>query len=92
MNYAIRGRAPQLKPERGEHLKRSGAIPMRSESGRRSLAFRSRRHSVPRVWAALSGRRGSGSPPSRASRTSASGGVSPIASGASRGVALLSSR
>ena len=92
MNYAIQGTAPQLKPRREEPLKRSGGIPMQPEAGRPSIATRTRRHSLSRVRAALSHRRRTGGPPGPDSRESAGSGVSPIASGASRGVALLSSR
>jgi hypothetical protein len=95
MNYAIQGTAPQLKPGRGEPRKRSGGIPTRPEAGRpsiASIASRTRRHSLSIIRAALSHHRGRGGLPGLDSRESAGSGVSPIASGASRGVALFSSR
>ena len=92
MNYAIQGTAPQLKPGREEPLKRSSGIPMRPEAGRPSIASRTRRHSPSRIRAALSHRRRTGGLPGPDSWKSASSGVSPIASGASRGVALFISR
>lgn len=92
MNYAIQGTAPQLKPGREEPLKRSGAIPMRPEAGRPSIASQTRRHSLSRIRTALSHRHRMGGPPGPTSWESAGSGVSPIASGASRGVALFSSR
>jgi hypothetical protein len=90
MNYAIQGTAPQLKPGRVEPLKRSGGIPMRPEAGRPSIASRSRGHALSRFRAALSHRRRTGRLPGPDSRESAGSGVSPIASGTSRGIALLS--
>ena len=92
MNYAIQGTAPQLKPGREEHLKRSGGIPMRPEAGRPTIASRTRHHSISRIRAALSHRRRTGRLPGPDSRESVDSGVSPIASGASRGVALFISR
>jgi hypothetical protein len=92
MNYAIQGTASQLKPGRGEPLKRSGGIPMRPEAGRPSIASRARRHSLSRIRAAWSHRRRRGGLPGLDSRESAGSGVSPIASGTSRGVALFSNR
>lgn len=90
MNYAIQRTAPQLKPGRGEQLTRSGGeIPVRPKAGRPSIASRARRPTLTRIRAALSHRRRMGGPTARAS---AGSGVSPIASGASRGVALFSSR
>ena len=92
MNYAIQGTVPQLKPGREELLKRSGGIPMRPEAGRPSIASETRHHSLSRIRAALSYRRRTGGPPGPDSRESVGRGVSPIASGASRGVALFISR
>ena len=91
MNYAIHVTAPQLKPGREEPLKRSGGIPKRPEAGRPSIASRTRRHSLSRIRAALSHRRRTGRLPGPDSRESADSGVSPIASGTSRGVALFTS-
>ena len=92
MNYAIHVTAPQLKPGREEPLQRSGGIPMRPEAGRPSIASRTRRHSLIRIRVALSHRRRRGGLLGPDSREPAGSGVSPIASGASRGVALFSSR
>ena len=92
MNYAIQGTAPRLKPRREEPLKRSGEIPMRPEAGKPSIASRTRRHSLSRILAALAHRRRTGGLPGPDSRGSAGSGVSPIASGASRGVALFIGR
>jgi hypothetical protein len=92
MNYAIQGSAAQLKPGREERMKRSGEIPMRPEAGRPSIASATRRHSLSAILAALSHRRRTGRLPRTDSRESAVSGVSPIASGATRGVALFVSR
>jgi hypothetical protein len=92
MNYAIQGTAPQVKPGREELLKRSGGIPMPREAGRPTIASETRRDSLSRILAAWSHRRRTGRLPGPDSRESAHSGVSPIASGASRGVALLISR
>lgn len=92
MNYAIQGTVTQLSRGREVPLKRSGEIPMRPEAGRASIASRTRRHSLSRIPAALSHRRRTGGRPGRDSRESAGIGVSQIASGASRGVALFVSR
>jgi hypothetical protein len=93
MNYAIQRTAPQIKPGREEPLKRSGnEIPVRPEAGRPSIESRPRGHALTRMRAALSHRRGKGGPTGPASREPAGSGVSPIASGASRGVALFISR
>ena len=92
MNYAIQGTTPHLKPRLEEPLKRSGGIPLQPDAGRPATTTRTRRLSLSRLWAAWSHRRRTGGPPGLDSRESAGSGVSPIASGASRGVALLSSR
>ena len=92
MNYAIQGTAPQLKPGREEPLKRSGEIPLLPDAGRPATTTRTRRHALSRLWAALSHGRPTGGLPGPDSWKSASSGVSPIASGASRGVALFISR
>jgi hypothetical protein len=92
MNYALQGTAAHLTPRREEPLKRSGGIPVRPEAGRPSTATRTRRRSLSRIQAALARRRRAGGLPGPDSRESAGGGVSPIAGGASRGIALLSSR
>ena len=92
MNYAIQGTATQLKPRREQPLKRSGGIPVRPEAGQPSIATRTRRHSLFRIRLAVSHRRLTGDLPGPNSRESAGSGVSPIASGASRGVAILVGR
>jgi len=89
MNYLLTGTAPHLKPRREEPMKRSLGIPMKPGASMPSIATRTRRHSLPRVRAALSGRRRTESLPGPGTQTSAGSGVSPIASGASRGVAIF---
>lgn len=91
MNYLLTGTAQHLKPRREEPMKRSRGVPMEAGAGM-SIATRTRRHSMPSVRAALSGRRRTGGQPGRDNRVSAGSGVSPIASGASRGVAIFFSR
>ena len=92
MNYAIQGTTPHLKPRPEEPLKRSGAIPLQPDAGRPATATGTRRYSLARIWAASSHRRRTGGLPDPDSREAAGSGVSPIASGASRGIALFSSR
>jgi hypothetical protein len=92
MNYAIQGTARRLMPGLEEPLKRSGGIAMRPGADRTSTGSRARRHSLPRILAAVLHRRRTRGPTRPGSRDSTSSGVSPIASGASRGFALLSSR
>lgn len=93
MNYLVYGIAPHHpEPRREVSLKRSRAIPPKSGAGRPSIAVRARRRSLPRVRTALSVRRRWGGRPSPGRRASAGSGVSPIAAGASRGVAFLVDR
>lgn len=93
MNYLLQGTAPPLNPQREEPLERSGGIPLQRGAPKPSTATPTRRHSLlPRARAALSLRRRTGRLPGPAPRASAGSGVSPIASGASRGVAILISR
>lgn len=92
MNYVLQGTAAHLEPRREEFLKRSGGSPMRPEAAWPSIPTRSRRHSLSRVRAALSRRNRTVGLPGPRSRDSAGSGVSPIASGASRGVAIFGSR
>ena len=92
MNNLLTGTAPHPQPLREESMKRSRDIPMKPRAGTPSIAIRTRRHSLPRVRAALSGHRRTGGQPGPGGRASAGSGVSPIASGASRGVAILSGR
>ena len=94
MNTTLIATAPHPKLRQGESLERSAGIPMAPGAGTPSTATatRTRRHSLPRVRAALSGHRRTGGQPGPGGRASAGSGVSPIASGASRGVAILSGR
>lgn len=96
MNDLLQGTAPHPKTRREEPMQRSGETPITPGAGLLSIATRTRRHSparVPaRVRAALSGRRRTGGLPGPGRRPSDGSGVSPIASGASRGVALLVGR
>jgi hypothetical protein len=92
MNYMVHGIALHPKPRHELSLKRSGVIPPEPAAGRPPIAVRARRRSLPRVLAALSVRRRWGGPPSPERRASATSGVNPIASGATRGVAFLVDR
>lgn len=92
MNDLLQGTAPHPKTRREESMQRSGETPMRPWAGMLSIATRTPRHSPARVRAALSGRRRTGGLPGPGNRASDGSGVSPIASGASRGVALLVGR
>ena len=92
MNNLLTATAPHLKPPREESMKRSRGIPMKPRAGTPSIAIRTRRHPLPRVRAALSGHRRTGGQPGPGGWASAGSGVSPIASGASRGVAILARR
>ena len=93
MNYMVHGIALNPEARREVSLKRSGVIPPEPGAGRPPIAVRARHRYLPPVLAALSLRRrwrGSRSRPGR--RASAGSGVSPIASGATRGVAFLVNR
>ena len=92
MNSLVHDIAPDPKPLREVSLKRSGVIPPEPGAVRPPIATRTRRHSLPRVRATLSGRRRTSGLPGPSSRATAGDGVSPIASGASRGVAILARR
>ena len=92
MNYLIHGIAPYPEPPRVVSLRRSGVIPPKPVAGRPPIAVRARHRSLPRVLAALSVRRRWGGSPGPGRRPSAGGGVSPIAGGATRGVAFLVDR
>jgi hypothetical protein len=92
MNYVVPDIAPHQGPRREMFLRRSGVIPPEPGAGRPPIAIRARRRSLPRVLAALSVRRRWGDPPGPGRRTSAGNGVSPIAGGATRGVAFLVDR
>lgn len=92
MNYLTHSIALHPEPRREVSRKRSGVIPPEPGAGRPPIAVRARHRSLPRVLAALLvRRRWDGSPvPDR--RPTAGGGVSPIAGGATRGVAFLVDR
>jgi hypothetical protein len=92
MNYLVHGIAPHLEPLREVSLKRSGVIPPDRGAARPPIAVRARRRSLPRVLAASSVRLRWGGSPGPDRRASAGSGVSPIASGATRGVAFLVDR
>ncbi len=92
MNYVLQGTAAHLEPRRDELLKRSGGSPIRPEAGWPSIPTRTRRHSLSKVRAALSLRRRTDGLPGPRCGDSAGSGLSPIASGASRGVAIFASR
>ena len=92
MNYLVHGIAPYPEPLREVSLKRSGVIPPELGAGRPPIAVPARRRYLPRVLAVLSIRRRWVGPPGPGSRVSAGSGVSPIASGATRGVAFLVDR
>ena len=86
MNYFI---ALHPEPRRGVSLKRSGAISPEPGAGRPPIAVRARRRSLPRVLAAWSVRRREADASGPDRRPSAGSGVSPVAGGATRGVAFL---
>ena len=92
MNGLLTRTAPHLSPPREEPQKRSRDIPVKPSAAMPSIAPRTRRHSMPGVLAALSGRRGTSVPPRPGGRAPAGSGVSPIVGGASRGVAILIGR
>ena len=92
MNYLIDVIAPHPDPRRPPTLKRSAVILPEPGAGRAPITVRARCRSLGRILATLSVRRRSGGPPSPGSRASAGSGVSPVAGGASRGVAFLVDR
>ena len=92
MNYLIHGIAPYPEPPRVVSLRRSGVIPPKPGAGRPPITVRARRRSLPRVLAAWSIRRRWGGPPGPGARASTGSGVSPMAGGATRGVAFLVDR
>lgn len=91
MNYLLRT-APHPEPWCEESLERSGEILIKPRADVPSIATRTRRRSLPRVRAPMSVRRRTGRLPGPGSRASAGNGVGPIASGASRGIAILTGR
>ena len=80
------------QPRREVSVKSPRALPPEPGARRPPIAVRARRRTLPRVLAAFSVRRRWGGPPRPASRESAGTGVSPIAGGATRGVAFLVNR
>jgi hypothetical protein len=92
MNYLVHDIAQHPKPLREVSLKRSGVIRPEPGAVRPLIAVRARPRSLPRFLAAWSVRLPWGRPPGPGRRTSAGSGVSPIASGATRGVAFLVDR
>ena len=88
MSYILQGTAQHLQPRREE---RSEAIGLRPEAGRSPISSRAG-DSRSKTVAAWSSRRRMDGPWRRGSRQSTDSGVSPTASGASRGIALLISR
>ena len=89
MNSLVHGIALHPEPRRDVSLKRSGVMRPEPEA---PIAVRARRRPLPRVLAALSAPRRWGGPPGPARRPTAGSGVSPIAGGATRGVAFLVDR
>ena len=92
MNYMAHGIAVHPEPRREVSLKRSGMIRPEPGAGRPPIAGRARHRSLPRVLAVLSIRHRWGGPPDPGRRPSEGSGVSPIAGGATRGVAFLINR
>ena len=91
MNYLVHSTALHPAPRREVSLKSSGVISPEPGARRPPITVRARRRSLPRVLAALSVHRRRGGP--RAGRRPPAGsGVSPTASGATRGVAFLVDR
>jgi hypothetical protein len=88
MNYLVHG----IAPRREVSLKRSGVTLPEPGAGRPPIAGRARRRSLPRVLAALSVRRRWCGQTGPGRRASAGSGLSPIAGGATRGVAFLVDR
>jgi len=92
MNYLVHDIAQHPKPLREVSLKRSGVIHPEPGAVRPLIAVRARLRSLSRYLAAWSVRLPWGRPSGPGRRTSAGSGVSPIASGATRGVAFLVDR
>jgi hypothetical protein len=92
MNYLVHGTVLHHEPRREVSLKHPGVIPSVPGAGRPPIAVQARRRSLPRVLAALSVRHRWGGPPAPGRRPAAGRGVSPIASGATRGIAFLVDR
>jgi len=92
MNYLVYGIAPHPGPQREVSLKRSEVIPPEPGAGRPSIEIRARRRTLPRVLTALSLRRRWVGQQGPSRQVFTGSGVSPIASGASRGVAFMVDR
>ena len=91
MSYILQGTTQHVQPRRGELLKRHEAIGLRPEAGRSPISSRAG-DSRSKVVAAWSTRRRMDDPRRRGPRQSSDSGVSPIASGVSRGFSLFISR
>ena len=91
MNYLTHKIALHPEPRRDLSLKRSGVVFPEPGADRPPITVRARRRSR-RVLAALSVPRHQGAPPGPDRRPPAGSGASPIASGATRGVAFLVDR
>jgi len=89
MSYTVHGIAVHREPRHEVSLKRSGLVPPEPGAARPRIADRAPRRSLPRVLAALTARRRWDGPPGAGERASAGSGVSPVASGTTRGVAFL---
>jgi hypothetical protein len=92
MNYVVQGAAHRIEPPSERLLKPSEAIGVRPEARMPSSSTRARRSVTSRIVAAWSSRRRVDGLPDSGSRQSTESGVSPLASGASRGIALFISR
>ena len=92
MNYLIPGIALHPEPRHEVSLKRSGVTSPGLRAARPSIAVPARPRQLARVLAVLSVRRREAGAPGPGGRPSAGSGVSPIAGGATRGVAFLVDR
>jgi hypothetical protein len=92
MSYALQGSAPRLTPRREESPVRTGAIAVRPEADGPSIITPGRRLSLSRARAAVRRRRHPHAVPVPRPRASAGSDVSPMVIGATRGIALLTSR
>ena len=91
MNYTAPGIAVHPEP-RHNALKRSQVALPEPGAARPPIQAPAPRRSLPRVLAALTVRRRWRGPPHPRERASAGSGVTPVASGATRGVAFLINR
>ncbi len=92
MSSLLQSTAPHPNPRLELSTRRSGGIPRQPGAGMPSIPTRTRRHSLSTVRAALRGNRRTAGVPGSDRRKFAGNGVSPIAGGASRGVAIFVSR